>query len=86
MKAAEKKRAQLDEEEKQLIAVEEAILREFLPKPIAEIILAARARSGHTEGEEWNIIPPKNYPQMTVCAVRLLNFYSSTKSLPPDEV
>lgn len=77
--------AQLDGEEKQLAAVEEAIVREFLPKSIAERIIEARSSLGSLDNT-LGIIPPKKYPSMTVCAVRILNFYSTTKNLPPDEV
>lgn len=74
MKYAETTITQLENDKKRLTDVQMAILNEFLPLPIAQKVLNKRE------------ILPTYHEQMTVCVVSLLNFYSSTRKLPADEV
>lgn len=86
MKDAEHKVAALDEEEKCMDAVREAILREFLPRPLADKTLAAISRGSDELTALESCTKANRYPQVTICALRLLNFYESTLTLPPNEV
>ncbi|KAL5962385.1 Receptor-type guanylate cyclase gcy-21 [Taenia solium] len=86
MKDAERRVASLDEEERCLNAVQEAIFREFLPKPLAERALLSTSYAFDEKATLEHCLPPSRHPQVTVCALRLLNFYESTQTLPLDEI
>ncbi|VDL57391.1 unnamed protein product [Hymenolepis diminuta] len=86
MKDAEHKVAIFDQEEKRMNAVREAVMREFLPKPLADKTLAAISKGSDEMAALESCMKPNRYLQVTVCALRLLNFYESTKNLPPEEI
>ncbi|KAH9281874.1 Speract receptor [Echinococcus granulosus] len=86
MKGVEQKVANLDEEERCLDAVQEAIFREFLPKPLADRTLLPISHGVDEKAALEHCLSPSRYSQVTVCALRLLNFHDSTQTLPLDEV
>ncbi|KAL5104807.1 Receptor-type guanylate cyclase gcy-8 [Taenia crassiceps] len=86
IKDAERRMTNLDEEERCMNAVQEAIFREFLPKPLAERVLLSISQGIDEETTLGHCLPPSRHPQVTVCALRLLNFHESTQTLPLDEV
>nr|CUU99785.1 hypothetical transcript [Hymenolepis microstoma] len=86
MKDAEHKVASLDEEEKRMNSVKEALIREFLPKPLADKTLEAISNGSDEMEALESSMKPNRYPQVTICALRLPNFYESTLNLPPEEI
>ena len=86
LKDAERKLADIEAEAKSVTAVEEAILREFLPKSLAEKVLLSISNGNDEKTALKDCFTPIHCPHTTICVVRLVNFYESTRDLPPDEV
>ncbi|VDM17192.1 unnamed protein product [Hydatigera taeniaeformis] len=86
IKDTERRVANLDEEERCLNEVQEAIFREFLPKSLVENALFSISHEIDEKTTLDRCFSTSRYSRVTVCALRLLNFNESTQTLPLDEV